>query len=644
MCGICGVALADPAAFIQPELLQNMNQTLLHRGPDGFGEMHEAGVGLAMRRLAIIDVAGSPQPLTNEDQTLWLVFNGEIYNFKDLRHQLISLGHSFNTAGDGETVIHGYEQWGLEVFSRLNGMFAVALWDRNRQRLILARDRVGIKPLYYAVIGGNLYFGSELKALLAQPVVKASAQLDPVALRQYLAYEYVPSPRSIFKNIFKLPPGHFLIWENGRAEIKAYWNISLAKSEQPQKIQSLAEYEEALLSALKTSVNLELISEVPLGIFLSGGVDSSAVAAMMAILTPGQVNSFSIGFEDASFDESYYANLVAKHLGTNHRMMTLEPPMLWELVPNLAAILDEPMADSSIIPTYLLSKFARQHVTVALGGDGGDELFAGYPTLQAHVLAGYYSRLPRFLSQQLIPSAVERLPVSTNNISWDFKAKRFVAGMQHPPALRHHLWLGSLSPAKIDSLLTAEFLAETRSADIWEPVATHAKNCDAKLLYNQIMYLDMKMYLENDILAKVDRASMANSLEVRVPLLNQVFLEHGLNLPFDLKLKPHRLGLNLGVNSTSKYLFKKTLEKYLPAEILQRKKKGFNMPVAKWFKGELRGLVEDTFSEERIRSGGIFNPTEIRQLVTDHFSGKRDNRKPLWTLLIFELWRERWNG
>jgi asparagine synthase (glutamine-hydrolysing) len=377
---------------------------------------------------------------------------------------------------------------------------------------------------------------------------------------------------------------------------------------------------------------------VPLGVFLSGGIDSSAVAAMMTQLNPGKVNSFSIGFEDRSFDESDHARKVADHLGTNHRMLMLAPHMMSDLVPNLAAVLDEPLADSSIIPTYLLSKFARQHVTVALGGDGGDELFAGYPTLRAHMIARYYRHLPRVLQQQVIPSIVNRIPVSTNNISLDFRAKRFVSGMNLTTEERHHLWLGSFAPEGIDALLTPDVGLAAQQEDVWGPVRRHAANSDARTALNRVMYLDMKLYLENDILAKVDRASMANSLEARVPLLNRVFIDCARRLPFDLKLH----STNLGLNTTSKYLFKQVLAPFLPPEILQRKKKGFNMPVAKWFKGELRGLVEETFTEQRVRDAGLFEYCEVRQLLDDHFSGRRDNRKPLWTLLIFELWRERW--
>ena len=640
MCGICGVAPVDPRAAIDTAQLMVMCDTLIHRGPNGSGMMDEPGVGLAMRRLAIIDVAGSPQPLTNEDGTLSLVFNGEIYNYQTLRARLLALGHRFKTNGDGETIIHGFEEWGFDCFDQLNGQFALAIWDRREQRVILARDRVGIKPLYYTVVEGALYFGSELKALLAQPAVRRHARLDSVALRQYLAFEYVPTPRSIFKGICKLPPASTLTWRAGQLAVKPYWDLSLAESETSCRNVSTEDAKAELLDALKESVRLELVSDVPLGVFLSGGVDSSAVAAMMTQLNPGRVNSFSIGFEDRSFDESDHARKVAEHLGTNHRMMMLSPQMLWDLVPNLAAVLDEPMADSSIIPTYLLSKFARQHVTVALGGDGGDELFAGYPTLRAHMIAGQYRRLPGVLQRKVIPGLVNHLPVSTNNISLDFKAKRFVSGMDLTPEERHHLWLGSLAPQKIDALLTPAIAEEARRVDVWEPVQRHAAETDADSPLNRILYLDMKLYLENDILTKVDRASMAHSLEVRVPLLNRVFIDCARRLPFDMKLR----ATNLGLNTTSKYLFKEALTPFLPPEILQRKKKGFNMPVAKWFKGELRGLVQETFTEQRIHDAGLFEYHEIKQLMDDHFSGRRDNRKPLWTLLIFELWRDRWGA
>ncbi len=642
MCGICGIAPGKTSEEINPELLLAMSNSITHRGPDGSGSFYEPGVGLAMRRLAIIDVSGSQQPITNESNTIQMVFNGEIYNFKDLRKRLQQAGHEFSTEGDGETIVHGYEEWGMDCFKELNGMYAVALWDRPQNRLVLARDRVGIKPLYYTVQNNNLYFASELKALLQQPEVRQKARLDPVSLRQYLVFEYIPTPRSIFEGIYKLPPGHFLTWCEGHLEIHPFWDISFGESEQTHQTRSLEESKEGLLEALKEAVRLEMISDVPLGVFLSGGVDSSAVAAMMSLLNPGRVNSFSIGFEDKSFDESSYAQLVAKHLGTNHQMMVLEPRMLMDLVPKIAGVLDEPMADSSIIPTYLLSKFARQHVTVALGGDGGDELFGGYPTLKAHAAARYYSRLPGFIGRQLIPRMVNRLPVSNNNISLDFKAKRFISGMNYPPAVRHHLWLGSISPGGINRLLSPGVLEATRSTGLWDPVYQHLKESDAQNPFNQILYLDMKLYLENDILAKVDRASMANSLEVRVPLLNAAFLDYVRRLPFDLKLKTNRPGINLGLNTTSKYLFKEILTPYLPASILKRPKKGFNIPVAKWFRGDLKNLLIDTFDRKRIEEAGLFEYAEIKRLLDAHFSGKVDNRKPLWTLLVFELWREQW--
>lgn len=642
MCGICGIVPADPGAAIDTTHLMAMCDALIHRGPDGSGAVDAPGVGLAMRRLAIIDVAGSPQPLSNEDGTISMVFNGEIYNYRGLRDRLLALGHHFRTDGDGETIIHAYEQWGFDCFDELNGMFALGLWDQRRERLVLARDRVGIKPLYYTCVDGTLYFGSELKALLAAPKVRAQARLDLASLRQYLAYEYVPTPRSIFRGVCKVPPGSYLTWRGGQADVGRYWDLSLADSETPANghARSIEDYKAELLDALRESVRLELVSDVPLGVFLSGGVDSSSVAAMMTQLTPGKVNSFSIGFEDPSFDESNHAQAVATHLGTNHHMMMLAPHMLWDLVPNLAAVLDEPMADSSIIPTYLLSGFARQHVTVALGGDGGDELLAGYPTLLAHRMAGQYGRLPGMLTRRVIPGLVNRLPVSTNNISLDFKAKRFVSGMDLPAEERHHLWLGSLAPRGIAALLTPGVTAEAEGVEVWEPVRAHAAASDARGPLNRILYLDTKLYLENDILTKVDRASMAHSLEARVPLLNRVFIDCARRLPLDLKLHT----ANLGLSTTSKYLFKEAMAPFLPADILSRKKKGFNMPVAKWFKGELRGLLLDTFTERRVRDAGLFEYDEIKRLLDDHFSGRRDNRKPLWTLLIFELWRERWGA
>lgn len=610
-----------------------MSAAITHRGPDDEGILLLDGVGLGSRRLSIIDLEGGHQPIANEDETLWIVFNGEIYNHPELRQELIAAGHRFRTRTDTEAIVHGYEEWGDGCVERLNGMFAFAIWDRRKRTLLLARDRVGIKPLYYTVEPRRLLFASELKSILTAPGV--TPEVDPVALDDYLALEYVPSPRSIFKGIAKLPPGHILKWRqaDGGHRIDRYWDVDLSASEvDGADGRSLEEHAQGLRAVLKSAVRRELISDVPVGVFLSGGIDSSSVAAMMAELSPGNVNSFSIGFSDPSFDESAYARRVAGHLGLNHHEMSFEPETLLALMPELQASLDEPFADASILPTLLLSKFTRQHVKVALGGDGGDELFAGYPTLQAHRLVRYYGLLPGFVRRGIVPSIVDRLPVSTDNISLDFKLRRFVSGALLPPAERHATWLGAFTREDRLRLMTTDLQAAIQAAGAPDTVAEHFGRQHARDPLNQVLYLDMKLYLENDILVKVDRASMMASLEARVPLLNAELIDYVLRLPISLKLRGLR----------SKFLLKYAMRDHLPADILHRSKKGFGIPLAKWFLGPLKEPLLEALHPDRIKDEGFFRPEAVQQLLDDHLAGRRDNRKQLWTLFVFSRWHDTW--
>ncbi|HEV2476012.1 MAG TPA: asparagine synthase (glutamine-hydrolyzing), partial [Candidatus Dormibacteraeota bacterium] len=547
MCGICGVAGGHPARG--RELVQAMCAAMEHRGPDdeGFGTNDQ--VVLGMRRLSIIDVGGGHQPMANEDSTVWVVQNGEIYNHLELRGQLIAHGHVFRTQSDTEVLVHGYEQWGQAMVERLNGMFAFAVHDLRAGTVLLARDRMGIKPLHYAIDGDRLVFASELKALLRDPALRRG--VDPAALDDYLTYEFVPSPRTIVRGISKLRPGHTLTWSirERSARVERYWAPQLNAGDGRH---DLDHESSRLLECLRESVRKELNSDVPLGVFLSGGIDSSAVAAMMTQLGV-EVKTFSVGFAERSFDESGYAREVARHLGTDHHEVTLEPAAMLELIPKLPQLLDEPLGDASIIPTYLLSEFTRRHVKVALGGDGGDELFAGYPTLQAHRLAGYYTRLPRLLRGGLVEPVVRRLPVSRDNLSFDFRAKRFIAGAELPVAERHLTWMGSFPPRGVS--------LEDEQASL-DPL-------------NQVLMRDMRYYLEGDILVKLDRASMMASLEARVPLLNNDFVGYATSLPLNMKLRGMR----------SKFLLKRALRGVLPDRILNRPKKGFGIPVADWFRG-----------------------------------------------------------
>jgi asparagine synthase (glutamine-hydrolysing) len=614
MCGICGVAGGDPARG--SELVARMCASMVHRGPDDAGSVQADGVALGMRRLSIIDVDGGHQPMRNEDSTVWVVQNGEIFNYRELRSELMGLGHRFTTDSDTEVLVHGWEEWGAEMVPRLNGQFAFAVHDRRRQVVFLARDRVGIKPLHYAVDGERLVFASELKALLRDPALRRG--VDPAALDDYLAYEFVPSPRSIVHGIDKLRPGHTLTWslERRSVAVARYWEPLLNLDGRSSR--DVDEECDRLRFVLRESVRKELVSDVPLGVFLSGGIDSSAVTAMMAELG-GDVKSFSVGFAERSFDEAPHARLVAQRLGTDHHELVLEPAMLLDLIPRLPALLDEPLGDASIIPTYLLSAFTRRHVKVALGGDGGDELFAGYPTMQAHRLAAFYMRAPALVRRGVVEPVVRRLPVSRDNLSFDFRAKRFVAGAEFPVAERHQRWMGSFTP-------------EERAAVLVSPGSGDGlvEEFGALDPLNQVLANDMRLYLENDILVKLDRASMRASLEGRVPLLNNDFVAYATGLPLALKLRGLR----------SKWLLKRALRGVLPDAILRRPKKGFGIPVAEWFRGPLREQLLDVLAPERVAREGFFRPEAVAALIADHLAGRRDNRKQLWTLFAFQMWHQ----
>jgi asparagine synthase (glutamine-hydrolysing) len=621
VCGICGVVALDTATPIHPTALEPMLGSLIHRGPDEAGQVVQGPAALGIRRLAIVDVQGGQQPLASEDGQVQVVCNGEIYNSPELRSELIDKGHRFATGSDCEVVAHAYEEYGDAFLPRLNGMFGLAVWDNRRRRAVLGRDRFGIKPLYYAQHAGQVVFASEPKALLAWPGF--ACRLDTRSLELYLTYEYVPTPHSIFEGVRRLRPGHVLSIEDGRLSERAYWQLDLSPDPELART-SEAELAERLWTSLREAVRLELLSDVPLGVFLSGGIDSSAVAAAMVDLGV-DVRTFSIAFPDASFDESAHARHVARWLGTHHAERAVEPSDALELVPRLAEVLDEPLADASVVPTHLLSRFAREHVKVALGGDGGDELFAGYSTLQAHRLADAYQRVPSGLRSGLIEPLVRRLPVSHANMSLDFRAKRFILAADRPLPERHHTWLG----AGAAGLLTPELANGYHPFEVLDEHVSQTTHYDR---LSKVLYLDMKMYLEGDILTKVDRASMACSLEVRVPLLNTQLVELAAHLPIDLKLR----GL------TRKYLLRRALAGRLPPEIIRRPKKGFSFPVARWLRAELRPLVLDLLSEDRLRRQGLFDVAQVSRVLADHFDARADNRKALWTLLVFQLWHARY--
>lgn len=632
MCGIFGFLTHQLTDVPAVDLLRSIRETMTHRGPDDHGEyirpIDAEGpfVFFGHRRLSIIDLEGGHQPLSNEDGTIWVLFNGEIYNFEDLKSDLERRGHRFQTHSDTEVIAHGYEEWGERCFERFNGMFAVAIWDGKRKSLLLARDRFGKKPLYYCALNGTLLFASELKAIMAYPAFPK--EIDPLSFMKYLFFEFIPAPHTIFRYARKLTAASILLWDGKKAEIREYWS----PFQKLEAVRSEEEARERFMDLLKQSIKRRLISDVPLGVFLSGGIDSSTVTALAQREVAGRMKTFSIRFQDPSFDESRYAALVSHHLKTDHHEKEITSGDLLEIVPKLPVILDEPMADASIIPTYLLSQFTRQQVTVALGGDGCDELLAGYPTYLAHKMALHYERFLKPL-HPLLTRLGNLLPVSDDNISFDFKVKKFLSGIGYPDTIRNYVWLGSFSFPDLEEALSSTIRPQFDQGRLIEEISFYERGFPLKDRMTLLQYLDLKLYFQESILVKVDRASMASSLEVRAPFLDHELVEFVMGLPSNLKLK----------GSTSKYLLKKAMEDILPAEILQRKKKGFGIPIAKWIKGPLKELFMEVLSNDRIRREGFLNPQYVEKLLQDHLQNRRDNRKQLWTLLVWELWQDRYH-
>ncbi len=628
MCGIAGWAYLDPKTppmFGDEVMLSSMCDRMWHRGPDGEGIWLGQGIALGMRRLAVIDLKTGDQPVWNEDKSVVVVMNGEIYNFRELRKGLEERGHKFYSQTDTEIIPHLYDELGEAFLDVLDGMFAIALWDTRLDKLILARDRFGEKPLYYGTFDNKLFFASEPKVLLTHP--KIQPEIDPESLHHYLSFDYVPAPLSIYKGIKKLPAAHRLVWEAGKIRTIRYWKLSFNKNS-PKP--SISEAADKLGSLISDSVKARLVSDVPLGVLLSGGVDSSTIAAYAQQHTSGKIKTFSIGFEEDSFDESDYARKVARHLGTDHYEEKLSVSRAKQLISEIGEWLDEPISDGSLIPTFLLSKFVRKHVTVALGGDGGDEIFAGYPMYYGHKMARVYDAIPRFVRSGVIKPLVNNLATSTDNLSFDYKAKRFVSSAEYDVVTRHHSWFGSFSGDQRESLLSDSVLYATKNLDIYSRAKELLTDCDSGNRIEQMQYLDMNYYLAEDILTKVDRASMAVSLEVRAPFLEQRVAEYAASLPPEYKLR----------GSSTKYILKKAVQGMLPADIINRKKKGFGMPVAEWLKGTLNPLMHEMLSPSRLIIQDLFNYEYIQELMREHEQGIANHYKQLWTLLVFQLWYE----
>ena len=627
MCGITGWANIDshtPPPEGAKQLLHAMCERMVHRGPDSEGLFVSTGVALGMRRLAIIDLVTGEQPAYNEDKSITVILNGEIYNYRELRADLEKRGHAFRSASDTEVLPHLYEEYGDGMVEKLNGMFAFALWDSRTHRLLVARDRFGEKPLYWGIFDNTLLFASEPKVLLAHPAVKPALNLQ--ALRQYLSFDYVPAPLSIYEGINKLPAAHKLTLTDGHVEVERYWRLSYKTVEPVPSEDDAADH---LRELMADAVRMRLVSDVPLGVLLSGGVDSSSVAALAVAASTEAVKTFSISFAEASFDESAYARSVAKFLGTDHHEERLSANLAANLVSEIGAWMDEPFSDPSLVPTYLLSRFTRKHVTVALGGDGGDELFAGYPMYAGLRWAEIYKRVPLSLRSAVVEPLVRMLPVKTKNLSFDYKALRFVTSANYDAVARHHVWFGSFTPDEQTQLLTRETLATTDS-EIYAHAREIAEECDNEDLVTRMQSIDTRLYLAEDILTKVDRASMAVSLEVRAPFLDPRVAEFAASLPRSYKLRGQK----------TKYILKKAVRPMLPPFVTRRGKKGFGVPVAEWLKEKLRPLARYLLSPERVRRAGVFNASYVERLQSEHERGVANHRKLLWTLLMFELWHE----
>jgi asparagine synthase (glutamine-hydrolysing) len=619
MCGICGIFEAERKTAIGCATLKAMSDAIVHRGPDDEGHYSGPGIGLGFRRLSIIDLAGGHQPLCNEDGTIWIAFNGEIYNFDELNRRYLSSGHKFRTRSDTETIVHLYEELGEACFAELRGMFALALWDGRRRKLLLARDRLGKKPLFYSWNGRRLLFASEMKSLW--PAGGLSKEIDVEALSDYFSYQYVPAPKTIYRAIRKLRPAHYLVVEGSQIRETSYWDIRFDQT----RALSEGEWCEEFLAEYRNAVKCRLVSDVPLGAFLSGGVDSSSVVALMNEVQP-PVTTCSIGFTENGYDEANDAQQFASSLGANHFEQTVEPRAI-DLIGKLAWHYDEPFADSSAIPTYYVSQVARRHVTVALSGDGGDESFAGY---RRYKLTHWENRIRSFAPEWARKRVIGPIGEIYPKLGWAprvLRAKNTLQSLARTPIDGYFHGISCCPPKMKRELLSGDVWRRLAGYDSADVLREHYARAQTDDLLSRIQYVDIKTYLVDDILTKVDRASMANSLEVRCPLLDHKLMELIAQIPSRFKLR----------NGQGKYIFKKALEKVLPAPILTRKKKGFAVPVAEWFRGELK-----EFAYERLIAGHdeALNDAFLTRCWNEHQRCQRDWSALLWCVLMFKSWRE----
>ncbi len=630
MCGIAGAAWSDRGRVLSEGDLTAMMTRLVHRGPDDAGVYRDDRAALGFRRLSIVDLAGGHQPLANEDGTVWTVFNGEIYNFPALRRRLEARGHALRSSGDTEVLVHLYEDEGTGMFALLRGMFALAIWDVQRRRLVLARDRLGQKPLVYRDDGTRIVFASELKALLALSGRDIPRRVDPGALDLYLTYGYVPHPLTILEGTAKLPPASYAVWQDGRLEIARYWNPDwnvendLAPGEEIERLRA----------TLGDAVREQMVADVPLGAFLSGGVDSTIIAGLMQQASSRPVQTFSIGFDDPAFDESRYAELAARNLGTEHHTFRVTP-RAWETIPALAWQFDEPFADSSALPTWYVAEETRRGVTVALTGDAGDELFAGYDRYRAVALTGLLDRLPAQSRRVLAGSIARALPVSVRAKTRLRKVRRVLEAMGKPSLDRYLGWICACDEPLRSALYSPELIAAIAAAapGAADPALMLARALNAAPRRDPVtrtMVADLLTYLPCDLLVKVDLASMAHSLECRSPFLDHRVVELALAMPIHRKLRFR--------GGRSKVVLKQAFADLLPPAIRHRPKMGFGVPLDRWFRGELKSELRAVLLDPVALGRGLFQPEAVTSLVDEHIDGRRDHSQPLWTLLMLELW------
>ncbi len=621
MCGIGGKLYFDPMRLVEREVLERMNTVQAHRGPDDAGIYCQGPVGLAHRRLSIIDLSpAARQPMSNEDGSVWIVFNGEIYNFRELRRGLEEAGHRFRSQSDTEVILHLYEEEGVKCLNRLRGMFAFAIWDAKERTMLIARDRLGKKPLYYAVDGDGIAFASEAKAFLADPRFIPRPNLE--AISHYLTYQYVPSPLTAFQGVHKLPPAHYLLVRNGEITIERYWKLHYGHKRQLTDDEACEE----LLARLREAVKLRLISDVPLGAFLSGGIDSSAIVAIMAEQASSPVKTFSIGFEEKEYDELPYARLVAQRYGTDHHEFVVRPQAT-EIFSKLVWHYNEPFADSSAIPTYYLAELTRQHVTVALNGDAGDENFAGYDRYVANVLADRYGRMPRPLRRSL-EALVRAIPAPPRARTLLSRGKRFFEALAEPRERRYARWVSHFHASLKAEICTEEFRRAAGGKDSVDLLLAAYQASDAPDLIDATLDVDVNTYLPDDLLVKVDIATMAHGLEGRSPMLDHEFMEFCASLPSHMKLR----------RRVKKYIFKRAVRDLVPQQVIERPKMGFGVPLDHWFREDLRDMARDVLLSPLSVGRGYFQKEVVQRLLDEHIRGVCNWHYQLWNLLMLELW------